>query len=156
MTDIKTRSFTEFAKSAEPRLRRALLAAVGEDTAGDALSEALLYGWRHWDRVEQMENPIGYLYTVGRTRGARRGPRSPVRLPAVPATSTPWIEPGLPGALTRLPVNQRVAVVLVHCYQFTHAEAAEVLGISRSSLQNHVERGLKKLRRAMGVKQWTS
>ncbi len=75
-----------------------------------------------------------------------------MRLPSVPPSATPWIEPGLPVALERLPEKQRVSVVLVHCYQFTHAEAAELLGISRSSVQNHVERGLKTLRRAMGVK----
>ena len=151
MTRTQTNSFTVFAKIAEPKLRRALVAAVGEDDAADALAEALLYGWKHWDRIEQMKNPMGYLYKVGRTRGVRQGGRRPVRLPSVPTSATPWIEPGLPAALARLPEKQRVAVVLVYCYQFTHAEAADLLGISRSSVQNHVERGLKTLRRAMGV-----
>jgi DNA-directed RNA polymerase specialized sigma24 family protein len=37
-------------------------------------------------------------------------------------------------------------VVLVHGYSYTHAEVADLLGLSRSSIQNHVERGLAKLR----------
>ncbi len=150
-TSTSTRSFTSFVEQAEPRLRRALVTAVGEDLAADVLVEALTYGWQHWERIEQMDNPSGYLYRVARTRASHLKGRKPVRLPSVQEGDTPWIEPGLPAALSRLAERQRVAVVLVHCFQYTHAEAAEVLGISRSSVQNHVERGMRKLRRAMGV-----
>ncbi len=151
MTGTSTGSFTAFARHTEPRLRRALVAALGADLAGDALAEAMGYAWQHWERIEQMENPGGYLYRVARSRTSQLSRREPVLLPRVPEREAPWIEPGLPAALSDLPERQRVAVVLVHCFQYTHAEAAEVLGIKRSSVQNHVERGLRKLRRAMGV-----
>lgn len=152
MMDTATTSFTAFAQEAEPGLRRALVAALGEDAAGEALAEAFAYGWQHWERLSRMDNPSGYLYRVAKTRATRIRARGPVRLPTVPDDETPWIEPGLPAALARLPERQRVAVVLVHCFQYTHVEAAETLGISRSSVQNHVERGMSKLRRAMGVR----
>ena len=151
MTGTSTSSFTAFARNTEPRLRRALVASLGADLAADALAEAMEYAWQNWERIEQMENPAGYLYRVARNRASRLGRRKPALLPRVPDREAPWIEPGLPDALSGLPERQRVAVVLIHCFQYTHAEAAEVLGISRSSVQNHVERGMRKLRRAMGV-----
>jgi RNA polymerase sigma factor (sigma-70 family) len=117
------------------------------------MAEAWTYAWQHWERIEQMENPAGYVYRIGRTRASRLRPRSHVRLPHVTAIEMPWIEPELPEALSRLSERQRVAVVLVHCFEYTHAEAAEVLGVSRPSLQKHVERGMGKLRRTLGVNQ---
>ena len=59
--------FAAFFAVAEPRLRRALVAAYGADRGGDATSEALVYGWQHWDRVREMANPVGYLYRVGQS-----------------------------------------------------------------------------------------
>jgi DNA-directed RNA polymerase specialized sigma24 family protein len=41
--------------------------------------------------------------------------------------------------------------VLVEGFEWTHREAAEVLGISASSVQTHLERGLAQLRRSLGV-----
>jgi DNA-directed RNA polymerase specialized sigma24 family protein len=42
-------------------------------------------------------------------------------------------------------------VVLVHAYGMSHSEAADLLGLKRSSIQNHLERGLEKLRTDLGV-----
>jgi DNA-directed RNA polymerase specialized sigma24 family protein len=44
-----------------------------------------------------------------------------------------------------------VAVVLCHGFQWTHREVAELLDLSPSTVQNHVERGLANLRRALEV-----
>ncbi len=63
----------------------------------------------------------------------------------------PWIEPGLPDALNKLSARQRQVVVLVHGFEYTHQEVADLLGISRSSVQNHVERGLARLRSELEV-----
>ena len=46
---------------------------------------------------------------------------------------------------------QRVAVVLAHGYGWTHREVAELLGISTSSVQKHVERAMAKLQAALEV-----
>jgi RNA polymerase sigma factor (sigma-70 family) len=47
--------------------------------------------------------------------------------------------------------RQRTVVVLLHCFAWTYAEVAEVLQISRGSVQRHEERALRKLRDALGV-----
>jgi RNA polymerase sigma factor (sigma-70 family) len=74
------------------------------------------------------------------------------RLFPIPARNPePTFEPGLPRALEKLSVNQRAAVVLIRGYGYTHREVAELLGIRIPSVQKHLERGLAKLRSALGV-----
>lgn len=141
--------FTAFAADAEPRLRHALVATLGQQDGLDATAEALAYGWEHRERLAPMENPIGYLYRVGRSRVRRRS--ATPRFVPVPANVQPDVEPGLPIALERLSDRQRVAVVMVHAYGWTRRDAADTLGMSVSTLDNHLQRGLAKLRRAMGV-----
>jgi RNA polymerase sigma factor (sigma-70 family) len=61
------------------------------------------------------------------------------------------VEPGLPAALAGLSELQRQSVWLVHGFEWSLTETAELLGISMSSVRKHVERGEGKLRRALGV-----
>ncbi len=143
-------AFRSFVLQAEPRLKRALVAALGVDRGLEATAEALAYGWEHWDRVEEMDNPAGYLYTVGRSKSRRR--RRSVLFPTPDPERSPWVEPGLPAALATLTEPQRVAVLLVHTFGHSLAEAAEVLGVSKSTVQTHVERGLERLRSELGVR----
>lgn len=138
-------TFADFHGQAEPKLRRALIARYGGEVGREATAEALAYGWEHWDRVRSMRNPVGYLYRVGQSRSRRLWPRRSV-FETLPQQELPWVEPGLPSALNKLSARQRQVVVLVHGFEYTHREVAEVLGISRSSIQNHVERGLARLR----------
>ena len=144
-----TESFTIFVKEVEARLRHALVAVFGQEQGREATAEALAYGWEHWDRVGEMDNPAGYLYRVGRSRGRRRRLR-PVFDP-VPTDHLPEVEPGLPAALSGLSEKQRVAVVMVHAYDWPRHEAAELLGVSVSTLDTHMQRGLAKLREGLGV-----
>ena len=141
--------FSEFVAATEPRLRRALTALCGPEEARDAMAEGLTYAWQHWERVRAMKNPAGYVYRVARSRSRARKTRPP--WPEVPS-SLPEVEPGLPAALAVLPERQRVAVVLVHGWDWTPAEVAELLGISVSTVRNHVARGLERLRNLLGVR----
>ena len=141
--------FTVFAADAEPRLRLALVAVFGQHDGLDATAEALAYGWEHRDRVAEMDNPVGYLYRVGRSRVRVRRPHP--RFVPVPANLQPEIEPGLPAALERLSERQRAVVVMVHAYGWSRREAADTLGMSVSTVDSHLQRGLTKLRRIMGV-----
>mgnify|MGYP001828845234 FL=1 len=143
-------TFAHFHGRAEPKLRRALIARYGGEVGREATAEALAYGWEHWERVRRMDNPVGYLYRVGRSRSRRLRPRRSVFEPG-PQSELPWIEPGLPMALNELSARQRQVVILVHGFEYTHQEVADLLGISRSSVQNHVERGLAKLRSELEV-----
>jgi DNA-directed RNA polymerase specialized sigma24 family protein len=140
--------FESFVAEHEPRLRRAFVAAYGADRGREATAEALAYAWVHWPRVRAMANPAGYLYRVGqsRTRGRRTG-----FLPAPATPREPWYEPALAGALADLSDAQRTAVVLVHGFGWTLREVAELTGVKPTTVQNHLERGLTRLRNALEV-----
>ena len=146
---MTTDAFTEFVRAVEPRLKRALVATFGRDAGLEATADALAYGWEHWERVRVMDNPAGYLWGVGRNKARRRWKRRP-SFPEVPVEQELWIEPRLPEMLSSLSESQRAAVLLIHGYQWTYAETAEVLGVKIPTVQKHVERGLKKLRGLMG------
>jgi RNA polymerase sigma-70 factor (ECF subfamily) len=146
----RVETFADFFAASEPRLRESLMATLGGDAGADAAAEALEYGWANWDRVAAMDNPVGYLYRVGRSRGRRKARRRRPRFDTFETSRLPDVEPKLPVALSRLSERQRVAVVLVHCYEWTQSEVAEWLGLSRSSVQNHLERGMASLRRSIG------
>jgi RNA polymerase sigma factor (sigma-70 family) len=70
---------------------------------------------------------------------------------AVPDADDHSFEPGLPAALAGLTQRQRVAVVLVHGYGYTLREVAELTGIRQTTVQNHLNRGLARLRSTLGV-----
>ena len=144
-------AFTQFVMETEPRLRRALTATFGSEVGRDAAAEALAYGWKHWDRLRGMENPAGYLYRVGRDRG--RSLPKPVGTPhlEIVVAKMPWVEPELPAALGELPEKQRTAFVLIHGYEWTFGEVAEVMGVSKATVQTHEARAMARLRERLGV-----
>ena len=143
--------FVGFVSEAEPSLRRALSAAFGSEVGREATAEALAYGWEHWDRVGVMKNPAGYLYRVGRNFGRRMRPPRPVVDPIPLGDGDVWFEPGLAAALAGLSEKQRVVVSLLHAFDWSMTEVAELLGISKSTVQSYESRAMRKLHDAMGV-----
>lgn len=141
--------FTSFVYEVEPRLRRALVATLGQDATHDAVAEALTYAWEHWHRVESMQNPAGYLYRVARSRVRERRPAT-IKFLVPDEARLPEVEPGLVGALESLSPQQRAAVWLVHGCEWSYQETAEALDISASAVGTHVARGLDKLRSRIG------
>lgn len=144
-------SFTGFVLETEPGLKQALCATFGRDRGLEATAEALTYAWENWEKVQTLDSPVGYLYGVGRNKARRWALADRPYFPAAPASHEPRVEPGLSDALGRLSDRQRAAVMLVYCFDWTFSEAAEVLGVSKATLQQHADRGVRKLRRAMGV-----
>ena len=144
-------AFTGWAREAEPRIRHALTASFGPEVGKEATAEALATAWEKWDVVRASNNPIGYVFGIGRNKARRMSrARRPIFFD-VPADRLPQVEPGLPAALSRLPERQRTVVTLLHGYGWTMSEVAELLGVSKSTVQNHAERGLARLRDTLGV-----
>jgi DNA-directed RNA polymerase specialized sigma24 family protein len=138
-------AFAEFAERRGPDLRRVLVARYGVEIGVEAAADALAYAWERWAKVAAMESPMGYLVRVGQS-SARRYRRRPIVMPdrQPPAEST--FDPRLPRALERLSPRQRSAVVLVCVHDWTYPAAAAALGVTESTLRNHVRRGLESLR----------
>ena len=140
--------FEGWYQSVEPRIRAALVARYGPEAGRDAAAASLVWAWENWDRLRSIDNGVGYLYRVGQSKARRR--REGWLSPSVDEAETSY-EPGLPPALAALPTKQRTAVMLVHGYGWSLAEAAEVLGVTKSTVQSHVERGMAALRQRLGV-----
>lgn len=145
-------AFTAFVLSHGRRLKQALIAAMGGETGQEATAEALAWAWEHWDELAEVTNVAGYVYRVGRTRGLP--PVNPtVRLFADPAgvADPPWVEPRLEEALVALSEKQRTVVMLIHAFSWSYRETAELLEVSVGSVQRHMERAMRKLRRDLRV-----
>jgi DNA-directed RNA polymerase specialized sigma24 family protein len=141
--------FARFVAEIEPRLRRALIAFYGVDVGSEATADALGVAWERWHDIESMSNPVGYLFRVGQSR-SRRYRRRALVLPAIPVAELPDVDPRLPAALANLSHRQRAAVLLVHAHGWTQAETADALGCSISTVRNHLERGMRRLRADLG------
>lgn len=131
----------------EPQLHRALVATYGVVDGRAATADALSWAWEHWDRIVGIEHPVGYLYRVGQSSTRRMGTRP---MPVDPrhelVADLPEIDVDLLPALGRLPEQQRTVVVLVHGYGWPQVEVADLLGVSASTVAEHLRRGLERLR----------
>ena len=156
-TDAEQEAFAAFFVDAEPQLRRALSAGFGMELGRDATWDALVYGWQHWNRVQSMDNPVGYLFRVGQNlfrvgqNIARRSPRDRAGWTVEESVGVPWIEPGLEPALRALSDRQRTVVAMIHGFGMSFGDVADLLGLTRSSVQSHERRAMKKLKKALGV-----
>jgi RNA polymerase sigma factor (sigma-70 family) len=147
----ESNAFTRFVDEHGVRLRRVLTARYGVENGGDVYADALAWAWQHWDRLEPMDNPVGYLYRVAQSssRPHRRWLQRnsfPARMPER------WHldeDSSLFQSLGSLTEAQRVSVLMVHGYNWSYGEVAEVLGCSVASVTNHVHRGLAALRRQL-------
>jgi DNA-directed RNA polymerase specialized sigma24 family protein len=148
VAEVEIVEFDAFISDAQARLARAFVSAYGRERAEEALAEALAYAWSHFDELTAMANPVGYLFRVGQSRTRPR--RRAAVYPAPATVGVPDVEPRLVDALAQLTERQRVCVVLVHVYEWTHQEVADLLGVSTSSVQVHVTRARDALRAAIG------
>lgn len=148
---VSVSSFTEWAADAEPKIRQSLTAAFGHQIGEDATADALALAWERWHRVSTLDNPIGYVFGIGRNKARRLARRRRPVFVDVPEQLVPRVEPGLPDALAALPERQRITVTLLHAYGWKMTEVAELLGIEKTTVQNHAERGVAALRTKLGV-----
>lgn len=148
MDEGEQQSFRAFVEVVEPKLRRVLIASYGFEQGREATAEALAWAWENWDRAKSLDNQTAYLFRVGQSR---------IRSHKVPVTfdrdsrAEPWFEPALAPALAALTERQRVAVVLIHGFDWTLREVAELMEIRVTSVQTHLDRGLTNLRSALEV-----
>jgi DNA-directed RNA polymerase specialized sigma24 family protein len=144
--------FTAFVGTIEPPLRRALVGYYGLDVGREAAAEALAYAWEHRRTVLTLEHPVAYLFRVGqsRSRSIRRH-FGTGHLPVLAEAADAMVEPGLHVALMKLSDRQRAVVVLCAAFEWTLDEVGTVLGVSRSTVQRHLERALRHLRVSLGV-----
>jgi RNA polymerase sigma factor (sigma-70 family) len=149
--DDDDRRFESFVTAHGERLRRALISSNGVDAGSDAYAEAIAWAWEHWERVQELTNPAGYLFRVGQSAAGRqrRGHRH-VMLPVdLGSDEIGEIDVRLESALVALSARQRTVALLVHGYGYSYAEVAEVTRSSLASVRNDLHRAMKRLRRKL-------
>ena len=156
MDDDPSATFASFFEQAEPRLRTALSGAFGAEVGRDAAADALAWAWQHRDRLHDLDNPIGYLYRVGRSCALRDVRRREVPSPRSDdgtdeGREDPDPELTLLAMVAELPEHQRVAVWMVHGLGYRHAEVGALLGCATPTVATHVRRGLSRLRQQLEV-----
>jgi DNA-directed RNA polymerase specialized sigma24 family protein len=140
-----------FVAENRPRLLQVLVARFGIEVGADATADAMAYSFEHWDRVESMTNPLGYLFRVAQTSARKqfRWSRS-FALPEPEPNRLPDVEPGLARALMKLGHEQRVMVILVHGHDWSYAEVAVVFDVTVTKVRNELFSAMQKLRKQLG------
>jgi DNA-directed RNA polymerase specialized sigma24 family protein len=144
--------FAALLRDVEPKLRHALVASYGPADGREATVDALSWAWEHWDRLKEIDNKVGYLYRVGQSAVRRFGSR-PVPLEFLRAVESrmPEITPELVPALARLSLQQRTVAVLVYAYGWSQADVAELLNVNPSTVREHLNRAVDRLRADLEV-----
>jgi RNA polymerase sigma-70 factor (sigma-E family) len=135
-----------------------LLVGGDRHRAEDLLQEALVKLWFVWPKIAE-EAPEAYVRKVlvrAAARSARRrwwGERPVERLPEVAqagdVSAAVAERSRLEGALARLPVRQRAAVVLRYYQDLPEKQVADLLGCPLGTARSHASRGVARLRQIL-------
>lgn len=157
------RAFGQLVDAHQPAVRAFLRRLVGVTADADDLAqEAFARTWDVLDRFDATSSLRTFICGVAYQywRRARRAEgRRVVREDAYAALSDTETEPpartaarlALRRAMDDLPLDVRAALALCLGQDFTHAEAAEVLGLPLGTVKSHVNRGRTRLKAALGV-----
>lgn len=154
-----SRSFEAFY-DAESRLlfRRLWLVTGNRAEAEELMQDAFLEVWERWDRVGQMDDPVGYLYRTAmnlfrkRYRRALLVIRRSVGLaPAHDDFADADERETVRRVLAALPPRQRAALVLTEMLGYTPKDAGDVLGVRTSTIRSLTHQGRQSFRRVMEV-----
>ncbi len=129
------------------------------DEAEDVAQEVFVAVWEHRTRWTPDGSVQAYLYRIARNLVLRRSRHTEVRVRTesevrrrVPRVMTPMEEASyaecraaLERALAALPTRRREAFSLVRLQGLSLGEAAEVMGVSRRTITNHVYMAVKEL-----------
>lgn len=130
----------------------ALVATYGPVDGRAVTVDALSWAWEHWTQVQAMTNPVAYLYRVGQSASRRYATKPlPAELMIAVEQRFPEITPELLPALGRLSGQQRTVVILIHAFGWTLRDAAELLDISPSTVREHLDRAITRLRADLEV-----
>ncbi|MDP1632058.1 MAG: RNA polymerase sigma factor [Caulobacter sp.] len=154
-------AFSRLVERHQQGLRGFLRRTVGSD-ADDVAQEAMTAAWTGLSRLRDDEGFRSWLYGVAwrkalshirsTTRATRRDQDWSETLSAGEGGLSTEDRLALRTAMAALPADQRAAVALCLGEGWSHAEAAEALGLPLGTIKSHVARGRDKLLQALGDK----
>ena len=130
-------TFEDFFRVQTQSLYAHLCLITGNRAEAEELAQdAFLKVWERWDRVADMEEPVGYLYRTAMNLFRKRYRRVGVALRKMVSVelredefSTAEDRSVVAGALVELAPRQRAALVLTELIGFSSEEAGHMLGV---------------------------
>jgi len=153
-----------FRAHAQGLVRLACVLLEDREAAEDAVQDAYVSLYRHWDVLRDQGSSRAYLRAAVINR-CRSGQGQLIRARRVRGRldSVDWLEPSpetravehddarrLAAAVRSLPTRQREVVVCRYYLELTEAETAALLDIGLGSVKRHAHRGLARLQDRLG------
>ena len=146
-------AFSRLVDRHQQAVRAFLRRACGDWALADDLAqETFLAAWSRLDRRTPGASfrawlcGIGYRKSLTVLRTQSRARRREAEYQEVaPGEAPPEDRLALEAAMAQLPVEQRACVALCLAAEFSHAEAAEGLGLPLGTVKSHVTRGRARL-----------
>lgn len=151
------REYEALFRAAYPSVLRTV-SLITRDTARaeEICQDAFVTLFERWAVVSEYEHPEAWVRKVAvrsalrtTSRDRRRAVLHLVHV-AAPGPDPEWPDVDLARALAALPARQRASVVLFYLHDLPVGEVARVLGISESSVKQHLFRARHQLAAALG------
>ena len=142
-------AFEDFFRGQTQSLYAHLCLITGNRAEAEELAQdAFLKVWERWERVADMEEPIGYLYRTAKNLFRKRYRRAVLALRKTVSEelrkdefSTVEDRSIVARALVELTSRQRAALVLTELIGFSSEEAGNMLGVSAGKVRALASRG---------------
>jgi DNA-directed RNA polymerase specialized sigma24 family protein len=145
--------FQTFLDRHRDAVYRFLVFSVGPDVADDCLQETFIAALKAYPRLEDGSNLRAWVLTIAHRkaidahRSRARRPVPAAELPEQPAPAVTLPDPGLWGAVGKLPPKQRAAIVLRFVSDLPFREVGRILDTSEAAARQNVSEGLSRLRK---------
>lgn len=147
----------------DPLVRYATRIVSSVDIGEDVVQDAFARLWANRRRWKPTGSPRAFLYRIVRNLALKERRRERVRergaplvAPNVPGARTPFeitaqheFQVALQRAISELPPRRREAFVLSRYHDLSLGEVAEIMGLARQTVANHVSLAVADLRRAL-------
>lgn len=156
LAEDHTTSFEHFYQSERDGLFASLcLTTRDPHEAEELMHEAFLKVWERWDRVRDMDRPVGYLYRTAINTFRTRYRRTMIAKRVLGWTSERDPLEDVEGrdrvdrALAALTVRQCEAVILTELLDYNSEEAGRLLGVRPGTVRGLAHHGRVALRKTM-------
>ena len=142
-------AFEDFFRGQTQNLYAHLCLITGNRAEAEELAQdAFLKVWERWDRVADMEEPVGYLYRTAMNLFRKRYRRVGVALRKTVSVelhedefATAEDRSVVAGALVELAPRQRAALVLTELIGFSSEDAGRMLGVRAGTVRALASQG---------------